>query len=1108
MGFVHLQVASAYDLLSSTASIDKLIAKAKEYHYPALAITDKNVLYGVVEFYQKCLAADIKPIIGMTVTIQGYLNPINSYELILIAESTAGYHQLLKIASAIQTREEGPELPQSWLRAYSSDLIAISPGAKGEVERLLMEENRDGALEAYGNLVEIFGKESVYLSAQKENPRLFAKIEAFSAEENVAVVATKNVQYMEPKDAQAKEVLTAIRDNRTVDWTTLPLAGPNYFTSQDEMERDWQTDFEKRACLETEKLAERCHVEIALDQHLLPRFPLEEAQNASEVLRQTAYAGLKERDLLAEEYQARLDYELKVITEMGFADYFLIVWDVIRYSREAGILTGPGRGSAAGSLVSYALRITDVDPIRYNLLFERFLNPERITMPDIDLDFPDNRRDEVISYVVSKYGEAHVAQIGTFGTLAAKAAIRDTARSFGLNSVLLSEWSKLIPSQLGITLQKALQESPRLENHIKSSKENEMIWDVACQLEGLPRHISTHAAGIVISDKPLVEQVALQLGSGDARLTQFAMGELEKIGLLKMDFLGLRNLSLLDRVLKSVNYSRETPLTLADISLEDKKTLKLFQTGDTTGVFQFESDGIRRVLRKLKPTSFEDVVAVDALYRPGPMEQIDTFIARKHGKEKIQYPHPDLAPILEVTYGVIVYQEQIIQVANQMAGFSLGEADLLRRAVSKKKADVLNEERIHFVEGAKSKGYPESSANQVYDMIVQFANYGFNRSHAAAYSKIAFQLAYLKAHYPAAFMSSLLSSVFGNDDKISQYITEAKNYGINMLAPSINHSNYYFQMENETSIRYSFRVIRKVPTKFILEIINERKKAPFRDFFDFCERMPHKMLTETVLEALVFSGCFDEFGEDRATIQATIDAVLQYISLLGEDSKGMNLFAEDDEFLKKMKPRYRKTAPISIDEKLEKEKLYTGQYVSAHPVSYYQNKLQNLAITKLANVTSGKNHQVAAYVHEVKSIRTKKGETMCFLTISDESKELSAVMFPESYRKYANFAQKGEILFLQVKADTRNGELQLIVNKAEDLKEIKAPVRLFLKLTEPQQMEQVKPVLARYKGDSKVIVHQAITKQTTELKNIQVTPSNELQEALVVLLGKENVVIK
>lgn len=1108
MGFVHLQVASAYDLLSSTASVDSLVAKAKEYHYPALAITDKNVLYGAIEFYQKCLAADIKPIIGMTVTIQGYVNPINSYELILIAKTTAGYHELLKIASAIQTREEGLELPQSWLRAYSTDLIAISPGAKGEVERLLMEDNQDGALEAYENLVTIFGKDSVYLSVQKENPRLFAKIETFCAEEKVRAVATKDVQYIEPKDAQAREVLTAIRDNRTVDWTTLPLAGSNYFTSQDEMERVWQTDFEKKACEETGKLADRCQVEIALDQHLLPRFPIADNQKASDVLQQTAYAGLKERGLMRAEYQERLDYELKVITEMGFADYFLIVWDVIRYSREAGILTGPGRGSAAGSLVSFALRITDVDPIKYHLLFERFLNPERITMPDIDLDFPDNRRDEVISYVVSKYGEAHVAQIGTFGTLAAKAAIRDTARSFGLNSVLLSEWSKLIPSQLGITLQKAIQENPRLENHIKSSKVNEMIWEVACQLEGLPRHISTHAAGIVISDKPLVEQVALQLGSGDARLTQFAMGELEKIGLLKMDFLGLRNLSLLDRVLKSVNYTREKPLTLADISLDDEKTLKLFQTGDTTGVFQFESDGIRRVLRKLKPTSFEDIVAVDALYRPGPMEQIDTFIARKHGKEAIQYPHPDLAPILEVTYGVIVYQEQIIQVANLMAGFSLGEADLLRRAVSKKKADVLNEERIHFVDGARSKGYSDSSANQVYDMIVQFANYGFNRSHAAAYSKIAFQLAYLKANYPAAFMSSLLSSVFGNDDKIAQYITEAKNYGIQMLAPSINHSHYYFQMEGETAIRYSFRVIRKVPTKFVLEIINERKKAPFQDFFDFCERMPHKMLSETVLEALVLSGCFDEFGEDRATILATIDAVLQYISLLGEDSKGMNLFAEDDDFLKKMKPRYRKTAPISIDEKLEKEKLYTGQYVSAHPVAYYQTKLQNIAITRLAEISSGKNYQVAVYVHEVKSIRTKKGETMCFLTVSDDTKELSAVMFPESYRKYASFAQKGEILFLQVKADKRNGELQLIVNQAEDLKEVKAPMRLFIQLTEPSQMERIRPILLKYKGSSKVIIHQALTKQTTELKNIQVEPSEGLHEALVTLLGKENVVFK
>lgn len=594
----------------------------------------------------------------------------------------------------------------------------------------------------------------------------------------------------------------------------------------------YTSEFERKALAESGEIAARCHAEIDMHQQLLPRFPLPKGEEAATVLRETAYRGLKARGLDEQpEYQERLSYELNVITEMGFADYFLIVWDVMKYAREHDILTGPGRGSAAGSLVSYALQITDVDPILYNLLFERFLNPERVTMPDIDLDFPDNKRDEVISYVVAKYGEQHVAQIGTFGTLAAKAAIRDTARTFGLNSVQLSEWAKLIPSTLGITLEKALKDNPRLEKHIHFSRKNEMIWEIACAIEGLPRHISTHAAGIVISDEPLVDQVPLQKGSQDALLTQYAMGDLEQIGLLKMDFLGLRNLNLLDRVLRAVNYNRKLKLTLKDIPLNDELTLQLFKRGDTTGVFQFESDGIRRVLRNLEPTSFEDIVAVDALYRPGPMEQIDTFIARKHGRQTISYPHKDLKSILEVTYGVIVYQEQIMQVASTMAGFSLGEADLLRRAVSKKKADVLNEQREKFVSGAKQKGYQEQSAQEVYDLILRFANYGFNRSHAAAYSKIAFQLAYLKAHFPAEFMAALLSSVFGNDAKIGQYVSEAKKYGIKMLAPSINSSHYYFQVEGNTSIRYSFRVIRKVPNKFILELLEERKRAPFVDFF-------------------------------------------------------------------------------------------------------------------------------------------------------------------------------------------------------------------------------------------------------------------------------------
>ncbi|WP_163653338.1 DNA polymerase III subunit alpha [Listeria sp. PSOL-1] len=1108
MGFVHLQVASAYDLLSSTAQIDRLIKKAKEANYQALAITDKNALYGALEFYQKCLAADIKPIIGITITIPGIINPLKSYELVLLAETDLGYHQLLKIASAIQTREDKQELPLEWLASYKEGLIALTPGVTGELEDLLLEENESAAKEVFTYFKQLFGVDHFYLTLQKDSPDLAQKMIRFADKMEMSLVASKNVHYLHARDVQSFHILEAIRDNTTVDWMNLPLVGSAYFATPDEMAQQYTTEIEKKALLETERIAARCHVEIKLDQHLLPRFPLQENEKAEEVLYEIAFQGLKERRLHEKEYVQRLEYELDIINKMGFADYFLIIWDVMKYARKNEILTGPGRGSAAGSLVSYVLQITDVDPIRYQLLFERFLNPERITMPDIDLDFPDNRRDDIISYVVSKYGSAHVAQIGTFGTLAAKAAIRDTARTFGLNTIELAEWAKQIPNQLGITLEKAKELNPKLDYFIHSTKQNEMIWEIATQIEGLPRHISTHAAGIVISDRPLVEQIPLQNGSGDAFLTQYAMGDLEKIGLLKMDFLGLRNLSLLDRVLRSVNYHRDLKLSIRDIPLDDEKTLKLFRSGDTTGVFQFESDGIRRVLRHLKPTRFEDIVAVDALYRPGPMEQIDTFIARKQGKEAIHYPHPDLKSILAVTYGVIVYQEQIMQVASQMAGFTLGEADLLRRAVSKKKADVLNEQRQFFVTGAKKKGYAEESANAVYDMIVRFANYGFNRSHAAAYSKIAFQLAYLKAHFPAEFMAALLSSVFGNDTKISQYITEAKKYQIEMLPPSINKSHLFFQVEGNSAIRYSFRIIRKVSNKFIEAILEERQKnGSFHDFFTFCERMPAKMLNETVLEALIYSGAFDEFGKDRATLQNSIQSALNYEALLGSDEGKINLFEGDDVFLPK--PRYKEITALTEDIKLEYEKEYTGQYVSAHPINQYKDQLDYFKATPIVNVKKGKVYQIGAYVHDKKVIRTKKGEAMCFLTISDNTKETSAVLFPESYRKFGEAINKGDKLFLKVKIDQRNGELQAIVQEAISLNELIVPKRLFLKMTGNVTLDEIKAMLITAKGENRVIVHHADTKQTIELQQkFAVDGTEPLLRELKQLLGDENVILK
>ncbi|MFL6555157.1 MAG: DNA polymerase III subunit alpha, partial [Bacillus sp. (in: firmicutes)] len=572
----------------------------------------------------------------------------------------------------------------------------------------------------------------------------------------------------------------------------------------------------------------------------------------------------------SQEYFDRLSYELSVIKRMEFSNYFLIVWDFMRYARAQGILTGPGRGSAAGSLVAYVLYITDVDPLQHNLLFERFLNPERISMPDIDIDFPDHRRDEVINYVANKYGELHVAQIVTFGTLAAKAALRDVGKVFGLNSKELEHLSRMIPPRLGISLQGAYKESEALRRFINETPMNLRLFETALKLEGLPRHTSTHAAGVVISEKQLIDLIPIQRGSTNVYLTQFSMEYLEEIGLLKMDFLGLRNLTLIDSILSSIYRKTGKKINISSIPLEDSLTFDLLAKGETTGIFQLESEGMRKVLIRLKPSRFEDIVAVNALYRPGPMENIPLFIDRKHGVEAVVYPHPDLQPILENTYGVIVYQEQIMQIASKMAGFSLGEADLLRRAVGKKKKDILDKERNHFVQGALKKGYNQSLANEIYDLIVRFANYGFNRSHAVAYSMITYQLAFLKANYPVYFMAGLLTSAIGNDTKIAQYIMETKQKGINVLPPSINHSSYSFQVEQD-GIRYSLAAIRSVGAAALKEIFQARKRKKFADLFDLCIRVSTKAINRKTLEFLVHSGCFDEFGEDRAVLLASLD---------------------------------------------------------------------------------------------------------------------------------------------------------------------------------------------------------------------------------------------
>lgn len=1120
MSFIHLHVYSAYSLLTSTASVPELISNAKRKGFSMLALTDRNVMYGAIEFYKLCKKNNIKPIMGLTIDVESDITPNQSFPLVLLAENENGFRNLLKISSAVQTKSDNG-IPQKWLRHYAEGIIAITPGMEGEIEQAVINGNNELAMNLTRQLVSVFGNGNFYLSVQSHQVdheslvnRQLIKI---SQELHVPIVATNNVHYLEKEDMFAHECLLAIKNgDKLQDDHRDKLEGDQfYLKTAEEMVHAFSEIPE--ALENTILIANRCNVNIELNKTYLPSFPTENNIPADEFLEMLCNQGLNERfSNPTKEYYERLSYELSVIKRMKFSNYFLIVWDFMKYAREHGILTGPGRGSAAGSLVAYVLFITDVDPIEHHLLFERFLNPERISMPDIDIDFPDHRRDEVIEYVAEKYGKLHVAQIVTFGTLAAKAALRDVGRVFGLNSKELEQLSRFVPFRLGVDLKSAYQESESFRKFINESPMNQKLFQVALKLEGLPRHTSTHAAGVVISEKPLIDLIPIQQGSSSIYLTQYSMEYLEEIGLLKMDFLGLRNLTLIESILSSINRSTKQKVNIATIPLNDPETFHLLARGETTGIFQLESEGMRKVLTRLKPSRFEDIVAVNALYRPGPMENIPLFIDRKHGTKDVEYPHPDLMPILENTYGVIVYQEQIMQIASTMAGFSLGEADLLRRAVGKKQKEVLDKERTHFVQGAMKKGYDQSLANEIYDLIVRFANYGFNRSHAVAYSMIAYQLAYLKANYPVFFMAGLLTSAIGNETKIAQYILETRQKEITVLPPSINYSAFSFHVE-QGGIRYSLAAIKGIGAAALKEIFQARKQKKFDDLFDFCIRVSSKAINRKTLEYLVHSGCFDEFGEDRAVLLASLDVAIEHAQIFKpDDSNQFDLF--DDEFM--LKPKYVSVDPINLEHKLAFEKEALGFYLSDHPISVFERELKKRGATILYHLShDNKRATSGVYISALKTIRTKKGDLMAFITVSDGSGEMEAVAFPNVFKKYQTLLGQGNFVLIEGKVEEREGKGQFIIQQVFDLEEWTKtkPIRqqpvLYLKISAEQPNEKIlnsiNNILAEHKGAASVILHDEATRKTVKLgSEKQVHPTFELQQKLRNLLGEKNVVLR
>ncbi|TFJ43024.1 DNA polymerase III subunit alpha [Carnobacterium divergens] len=1108
MSFVQLQVISAYSLLKSTTSIEQLVICAKKNGYQAIALTDYNVLYGVVDFYKACLKHEIKPIIGLTLEVTGATHPETTYPIVLLAKNYQGYQNLMALSTKKMLLAGHEVVEYQLLKDYSEDLIAITPGETGEIEQALLNHHLEDAQQMVSNWLTIFAKDQFYLGVQLHQTLrdINEELQGLAHQHQIKTVAMHDVRYLSPNDDFSTKVLRAVDEGIKLDLSITSTSGPYYLPTVETIEAKFSEAGLTEAAQETEKIANTIQVEIPLHQHLLPKFPLKEGQETAGFLRERCFEGLKKRVPAADErYQKQLEHELTIIHKMGFEDYFLIVWDLMAYAHRSKIITGAGRGSAAGSLVSYVLEITDVDPIEFDLLFERFLNEERYTMPDIDLDFPDNRREEMLQYVKNKYGQDHVAQIATFGTLAAKMALRDVARVFGLNQNEANVWSKAIPKVLGITLESAYKQSKALQQLVAENDKNKLLFDTAKRIEGLPRHVSTHAAGVVISDQPLVSLIPLQLGSGEIHLTQYAMGNVEEIGLLKMDFLGLRNLQILDNAIQLIKQEQGVVIDLHQIPMNDEETLTIFRKADTSGVFQFESTGIKNVLRKLGPTSLEDIAAVNALYRPGPMEQIDLFIDRKKGKVAIAYPDDSLKDILGVTYGVMVYQEQVMQVASKMGGFTLGQADILRRAMSKKEKSVIDRERGHFIEGALAKGYSEETAATVYQYIERFANYGFNRSHAVGYAFIAYQLAYLKAHYPHAFFAALLNSAMNNPTKIKEYLLEAKKRKIAVFAPDINKSFYVFSLKNG-AIQFGLGSIKGVRRDMILEVIRLRKEyGPYRDLIDFLRKIDPKWLKFELIEPFIYAGAFDSFEYPRGVLIASLEGIIDNIKISGNN----------ETLIKSLEPKYEVAPDLTLDTRLEKEEEFLGAYLSGHPVERFENVRFFKQAGYIKDLQSNQPAKIIGAVKSSRLIRTKKGEQMAFVVVNDQSGECSITLFPKTYRQYAKYLEKNNVLYIEGKAEEGlQEEKQLIVNKIEDASDLSKKSsfdKLFIRVQtdkeETETLTEMHHILKAEAGNVPVILFYVESNKKIVLNDTEwVTISEGLLSRLEELLGKQNIV--
>ena len=1162
--FVHLHVHTEYSLLDGAGRVEKLVERAKDLGMKSVAITDHGVMYGVVDFYKKAKSYGIKPIIGCEV----YVAPrtmkerdpkydSSQYHLVLLAKNQIGYNNLIKLVSMGFT--EGfyykPRVDAEVLKQYSEGLVALSACLAGEVASKLLNGSYEKAKEAALRYRDIFGEENFYLEVQdhgiQEQVLVNQEIVRLSKETGIPLIASNDVHYVDRDDSRAHDILLCIQTGKTVeDSVRLKFSGEEfYLKSHDEMYELFK--YIPEAIENTNKVADMCNMDFVFGQVHLPEFEVPEGFTSDSYLRYLCFEGLKEKYTeITEEVKERAEYELSVITKMGYADYYLIVWDYVKFAKDNGIMVGPGRGSGAGSLVAYCVGITNIDPLKYNLIFERFLNPERISMPDFDVDFCYERRQEVIDYVIRKYGKSRVAQIITFGTMAARGAIRDVGRALNIPYAQVDLIAKKIPFEIGMTIGRALEVNPELKRLYDEDETIKQLIDMSKAVEGMPRHSSTHAAGVVISKKDVTEYVPLQMNE-DVVTTQYTMGTLEELGLLKMDFLGLRTLTVIRDTVDIIRAKGLEAPDIDNLNYDDLKVYKMISDGETYGVFQLESNGMTQFMKELKPSSLEDIIAGVSLYRPGPMDQIPRYIKNKNNPEEVKYLHPKLEDILQVTYGCVIYQEQVMQVFRELGGYSMGRSDLVRRAMSKKKADVMAKERVNFINGIVEygkiivpgcvrNGINAEIATQIFDELAEFAKYGFNKSHAAAYAIIAYQTAWLKYYYPVEFTAALITSVMGSSGKVAEYIMHSKNLNIEILPPDIDESYIKFTV-SQKNIRFGLAAVKNVGINAIASIIRGREeKGSFKSLYDFLNKVDLSLINKRTVESLIKCGAFDSVGAKRSQMLAVyeklMDGVQEQKKRNGEGQLSIFDTIETTETIEQNIYPNIEEYPQNILLSMEKEML--GLYVSGHPLLEYKEILDRRTSITTADLIKHSDEEdeeksiedlsydgqkviMGGILASVKQKSTKNNAMMAFAQLEDLYGTIEVIIFPKTYEENLRFIKPDSIVLIEGRVSQREDEeTKIICGKITPLAEAEQqnPGKLYIKINssvKPESLSQVSQILTRYKGQQAVYVvdeGKKIDGRKAHVmvadKNIWVDIKDELIAELAKLLGPECVAIK